>query len=1045
MKSALTVPVRPRSRRTLTALLLLASAAPAYADEPPDVPDFDLPEQEWRDLVTPNTLTYQEGLELEAALRETGDPELSTWLDDFVFDYDEGCWEEFGEQAHPVWIDPVTRARADHRLTTTKDELQAHFPDGGGPVANLFPEPEGEGELLKAREASVLPAYSLNESDLEIAAGIQDVGDETTPMTSGAVDLRYMDESSLPEVAATIAEALSNTGGEIQVETSSAGVTMTGENIDVEVVSAEFQAAGGVPQSCLEPTPEMCLDARWHDSWCGRQAFEEHGADPAWICAEALRDSVDDFVLQNGGAVGPVLEPETTYEGGTRFEHVGNVRASGLTIPLLDDSDYMESNEGALPTELKAADVAARAAKVAGWASNNATLSCEEFAFEYHQDASNLDEVAKAHQRDPQWIFDVVMFGRDGLGPYTDAGSRYRPDFRTDAGSRIWYLDTDVGGGDFGFVPWERYGIGSPLPDPDMPHRIKGEYDVHYPSRWRYKTFKNVYYFLHRLRKGAGDDFQGTCVDYKEELYDHYHPSMVWHFGMDRTAKQEGFLVDEMERMRRKQDALWKLYEDYSLSDDPSHRQELTERIDAALREGYASGCIPMDPNQPTVCDWAPSLLVDGLMERVHHFRGADEAACEAELGPEPQSNASIREKFVEVPWRTEYDATAYQAVVDRRNEALSWSFTSGAGPFGRYLHLMKGSGQGLYAGYRDLVVDLFTASGVRDALTTTIEEKRAIDGEYFGAGFETFGQSTANLEVSRACDPVPFNTAEGAVQISLGGVGIDVLDAASTGTPDELFVNVHISNDLVWVPGGGFQNCHAIGVEGGWSIWEYAPDTMSLGSVGIVELVAGLKAAGDVSASAGGRYCHTDHALQPLPEDQLIPNGDHPCGEATTNEASFTLSLGGRLDGYAFLAVQVAKILRFGVKGDLTLLSLDMPTTWSTSTTTNNPERTPVTTDRRRTVLKLKLASGKLSVFVDLNLGVVSVEVFDLMLVNWHGLHLDKPLADTEGEYDLCMTTEIGLIGAGSIGHESDPCPCRFRPANCHDDDETSDDEGDA
>ncbi|MEM6296306.1 MAG: hypothetical protein AAGA54_33860, partial [Myxococcota bacterium] len=636
--------------------------------------------------------------------------------------------------------------------------------------------------------------------------------------------------------------------------------------------------------------------------------------------------------------------------------------------------------------------------------------------------------------------------------PFLNPG-KDRPEtlFRTDGPGSIEYLRSADGPyGDSGFVPWSRWMAKLEEDGPELayqPYRLKVSADASVPSGWRSQTFKNVYYYLHHLRRGLDDAESSLCSDLRDDLYDHYDPSMSWHLAMDRDAKAEGFLVDEMERMRKKQDALWKLYQDFTLSESASHRAALTERIDAALREGYAAGCIPMDPHQPTVCDWAPSLLVDGVMSRIHSYRGVDEAECVAELGSEPFTNADLHAKFVELAPHPDYDPTAYSYVTDRRADALSRVFTDNSQSMHSYFRKMKGSHDKppgspgvstLQKGYRELIADVFDLTELQDVLTDRFEERKRVDGEFFSAEFEASGQSTANLDSKNVCKPTPFNTAEGAVRMSIGDVKFDVMEFVANQAPDELFFDVKVDNDLVYLTDGGYQHCHAATAELGWQFFG-DNSQMKLVELPFGEVVIGGTSSGDVSASIKARYCNTHHGTPDLPASAQIPQGDVPCVSQETSKSELELAVQGTIDGSAYLALKVIEVLKFGVKGDMTVARLKLPIKWSTETTTFNEDYAPKTKKKHRTSLKLDLLAGKLSVYLAFDAKVFKVTVFDLVLVDWHGLRLEKPLIDSEGNYDLCLSTEIGLIGAGAIGWENnaDSCPCRLRSADCHDQEE--------
>ncbi|MEM6295613.1 MAG: hypothetical protein AAGA54_30350, partial [Myxococcota bacterium] len=445
--------MRRRQRGKLRALLLLtttvaASASPTGAAAAEH--DYELPVEDWKDTITPGTLASPEGIELEAELATNPEPELAALLEDFVFDYNEDCWALYGDLSHGIWLDDEMRRRADPRDLPTQEALNLE----DGPLGTPFSPRDEGGELWTARNEEVLPPFDPEASLLPTEPARADVGDEQTPMTAGSVDLRYMDEGAAYDLAAALSGALSVSENPGLIETE-AGPMLPAPGADLDLVADEFLGRGG-DALCMHPTEEQCLDLAWHESWCGRESFRKHGDDPGWVCADVLGAAEAQYLAEASPNIGPVLEPQTLVANGQAVTRIGNVRADGVTVPLHPDAAYRESSRTDLVGALSAADVAARAAKVAGWESNGGIYSCEEFAFEHSLDASRLDEASKAHQRNPQWIFDAILYGRDGVGPFLNPG-KDRPEtlFRTDGPGSIEYLRSADGPyGDSGFVPW---------------------------------------------------------------------------------------------------------------------------------------------------------------------------------------------------------------------------------------------------------------------------------------------------------------------------------------------------------------------------------------------------------------------------------------------------------------------------------------------------------------------------------------------------------------------------------------------------------------
>ena len=80
-------------------------------------------------------------------------------------------------------------------------------------------------------------------------------------------------------------------------------------------------------------------------------------------------------------------------------------------------------------------------------------------------------------------------------------------------------------------------------------------------------------------------------------------------------------------------------------------------------------------------------------------------------------------------------------------------------------------------------------------------------------------------------------------------------------------------------------------------------------------------------------------------------------------------------------------------------------------------------------------MLSGSISLYAAIDVVVATLTVFELVLAKWHGLRIDIPLEnDSIVDGNMCITAELAVIGKTLAGFESDPCPCRLRPANCHD-----------
>jgi len=172
-------------------------------------------------------------------------------------------------------------------------------------------------------------------------------------------------------------------------------------------------------------------------------------------------------------------------------------------------------------------------------------------------------------------------------------------------------------------------------------------------------------------------------------------------------------------------------------------------------------------------------------------------------------------------------------------------------------------------------------------------------------------------------------------------------------------------------------------------------------------------------------------------PEALAMNGGVEPCPSPHTTTTTFSVTPGARSSGFAALGVSVGYVLEAGIKGTLTMVDLSLPIQYSINTTTNNPARTPREDKELQVDLILTLLAGEISFYVALDAVITTIPIFEYVLANWHGLRIDFPLQNESIQNgDLCITTELALLGntIEALSSESDPCPCRLRPATCHD-----------
>lgn len=873
---------RNRIVSLLAALAVGGLSAPAHAIEPPppDNPEQDTTQYElWAEL--------DKYADLELAASE--DPSLAQLYEDFMFDFDDGCWEDGGESSRPeeisgakLWAEHHTRWMGDVDFSETLP-LEA-VPDLSAPVGLADQEIKFTADVGLAHSVSV---GSGSAGDLNVHPAL--LADENTepgyPVSGYLVDTRFWDE----EAASTFLDCLAESDyaaafafaqtTDLLVSASASGPP---DPATIEACFDEVESAFGDP--CQKDSEELCLNLEWHESWCGRIAYAQNGADPSWACYDDVQTAIDDYLAESGATEEPLLLPSKMYRAGDVTEHRGLKRAQGVKIHLSPDTSYGESDHALPNAEITLADRFAAASDRIRWAANGqAVHSCEEFVYEYYQDMSVLLDGAKTHQRDPRWTFEAAYYGRDGVGPFVTSGPTVhtRSNFRGSDGDLIW-LNKASGMPDHGFVPWTRADKFAP----EHHRRRHRLYEWDYSSAQggtRLSTFKNVYYYLHRLRKGPTEPLEGQCESFTHGLRNHYTVNAAWHKRMNETAANAGFLDEEMELMRGKQDALWTIYQQYLLADDPGARADLTKLIDDALREGFAAGCIPNDPSVATACDWAPSIFSDGVLETTETWQRIDNDKCAAELGEAEFTDAELKAKFVDLSnANVAFSSSWMTDLNNKRNAALSYpDFTASTAGIHNYLFHMVGTTRTVTPatqttlGYRNLV-----ASAVDSIADSTLirrtEFEKTMGGEFFGTQMQYQTDGSAGADAADACGDLPTSGTNGLLNLRLGSNAREVMRADTNlrrhgqasapeggaepkcdGAEWECANNVWVNASLTHEPGYGTTLGGGFGHSFGRS-WEAFSHAIPLASVGWLTAKLRLGAGGSLSATTSLQARHS-------------------------------------------------------------------------------------------------------------------------------------------------------------------------------------------
>ncbi len=873
---------RNRFVSLLAALAVGGLSARAHAIEPPppDNPAQDTTQYElWAEL------DKYDDLEMAASI----DPSIAQLYEDFMFDFDDGCWEEGGEESRPVevsgaelWAEHHTRWMGDIDFSETL--APEAIPDLSAPASVAEQEVKLTADVGLAHSVSV---GSGSAHDWQVHPALLE--DENTepgyPVSGHLVDTRFWEE----EAASTFLDCLAESDyaaafafaqtTDLLVSASASGPP---DPTTIEACFDEVESAFGDP--CEKDTEELCLNLEWHESWCGRIAYSQNGANPSWACYDDVQNAIDDYMAESGATEEPILLPSKMYRAGEVTEHPGLKRALGVKIQLSPDTSYGESDHALPNAEVSLADRFDAASERIQWAANGqAVHSCEEFAYEYHQDMSVLLDGAKTHQRDPRWTFEAAYYGRDGVGPFVTSGPALhtKTNFLGSDGGLIW-LNKRTGMPDHGFVPWTR---SSKHADPKhrLRHRLQAWEDSGAQGRTRLSTFKNVYFYLHRLRKGPTEPLGGQCASFRHGLQNHYTVNAAWHKRMNETAANAGFLDEEMELMRGKQDALWTIYQQYLLADDPAVRADLTKMIDDALREGFAAGCIPNDPSVPTACDWAPSIFSEGVLETTETWQRKFYDKCADELGEAEFTDNELKAKFVDLSnANVAFDSDSLNELNNKRNAALAYpDFTGSTAGIHNYLFFMVGTSgtvtpaSSTSRGYRSLVAH--AVDKIADGtLIRRGEFEKTMGGEFSGTRMQYQTEGGPGADAADACEDVPTSGTNAVLDLRLGSDAREVMRADTNlrrhghlsapeggaepkcdGAEWECANNVWVNGGLTHEPGYGTTLSGGFGHSFGRS-WEFFSSAATLGSVGWFTAKIRLGAGGSISASTSLQARHS-------------------------------------------------------------------------------------------------------------------------------------------------------------------------------------------
>lgn len=943
--------------------------------------------------------------------------------------YDEACWGEL----HGPDADPPKEG-GDAAMVTPKPDAPGSSYIGGISLAEDRPMLRDDLEL---RVSATKPRYLI---DIPIAYS-------NDPTTDGQVDTRYWKADAAADFWACMGMAPPN------VNWALVSVPPT------PTIASCLDALGG-PGAVCEPVDDaLCTNMEWHESWCGRITYEKLAADDTY-CNDAIQDAIDDYVSQTG--IGPevLLLPDVMSGPDGDTEH-DMERAYGARVFLQDDATFydVDARVGRGDAPGVAAD---EAAKRATWAANGDDVhSCEEFAYESVYDYAELDVAARQHKRDTRWMFDEAYYGGQSLvsnGPV-------RADIRDRSGNLVWLVNPSYIV-DRGFVQW-------PASDWSAPESQKADKRMY--GHWAsgtvsYKAFKNVYYYLHRLRRGPDATFQGgsaplgisRCEAWRNTQRHHYTVSHGWHRLMDQRMRQDGFIDAELETLARKQDELWGTYVAYLRSSDTNERTELLETIDAALEDGARWGCIPDDPTVNTPCDWSPALYTEGLVKVLEAERIRVRDTCTAELGDGTFDDAALHAKFLD-PDALGVTITPQWALTDlrtRRNNALARRYTDNTASLRGYFADFVGVDGFTNSGYRDrLAAALATVAD--DAFVRRTELEKTVSGDFFSVGFSHRAQTAGSDGGASLCDSKPRMRMRNTVDMSLFDlspssfydhwsdlgppIDLDALAQQATMTeyeewnnfeldnPNDTFPDfqhaVSIQGSFVHEPGYGTTATGGVTYNAGWSAgFRYRTPLFAAGP-----LVVSFKLGAEGGVSVAGTVSLTNFVAdlpEPDPAELAANGGALVCPAIATTTYTFGVTPSAYAKGYVAIGASVFGLLEVGLRGSLEVVRLSIPITASVTNGNDNPTRTPKITEDVQIEVLLTLMSGTLSVFAELDIGVFSIPLWEWVIARFTGPRLRLYANTQTADVDACWVAELESVFGSETEIEGLPCPCVLRSA---------------
>lgn len=946
--------------------------------------------------------------------------------------YDESCWSEL----HGPDVDPPKDGGDAAMVTPKPDAPAGNFMPG----ISLTEDRPTLRDDLELRVSATKPRYTF---DVPIAYG-------DDPTTDGQVDTRYWK----PDAASAFWSCMGMSPPNPTWALVSVPPTPT--------VASCLEALGG-PGAVCEPVDDaLCTNMEWHESWCGRITYEKLSVDETY-CDDAIQDAIDDYVSQTGATSEVLLLPDIMSGKDGDTEH-DMERAYGARVFLQDDATFYDVD--ARVSRADASGVAAdEAAERAAWAANGDDVrSCEELAYESVYDWAELDTAAGQHKRDTRWMFDQAYYGGQALV----ANGPTRADIRDKSGNLVWLVNPSYIV-DRGFVQWpasDVHATESQMADKRMYGHWAG-------GTTRFKTFKNVYYYLHRLRRGPDATFQGgsaplgisRCEAWRNTQRHHYTVSHGWHRLMDQRMQQDGFIDAELETLARKQDELWGTYVAYLRSSDATERSELLETIDTALEDGARWGCIPDDPTVNTPCDWSPELYTEGLSKVLEAERIRVLDACTAELGEGTFDDAALHAKFLD-PDALGVVITPQWTLNDlrtRRNGALAVRYTDSAANMRRFFAEFVGVDGATNSGYRDRLAAALAAIG-DDAFMRRTEMEKTVSGDFFSVGFSHRAVTAGGDGGASLCDARPRMRMRNTVDMSLfdldpkafydhwsdlgSGVDLDQLAENATQTEYEEWNNfeneaaddflpdfqhsVSIESSFRHEPGYGTIESGGISYNAGWTAgFRYRTPLFVAGP-----LVVSLKLGAEGGVAFTGSVSVTDfEGVEPeADEAELVANGGAlvcPAIQSTTFAFSATPSAFAK--GYVAIGAGVFGILEVGIRGSLEVVRLSIPITATVTNGNDNPTRTPKITEDVQIEVVATLMSGTLSAFAELDLLVFTIPLWEWVLARFTGPQL-RLYANTEtADIDACWVAELESFFGSETAISGLPCPCVLRPqAEC-------------